>query len=112
MITTYMKHPPRFMTMPRFAMWLLVQDRRARVGVPETVCDCPIAKWLADTGIMPAPQVCGFDVASYTDSIDHETRCRRWPTPKWAGKFITLIDRTGLKYITAGRAMDILDQCA
>lgn len=68
-----------------FKAWLEGKDPRVSVGVPLSKPRCPIGRFLDG---------------------------RDWPIPwpKWTHRFVIGVDKSRLKYITAGRALRILKE--
>lgn len=77
----------KLLTKPKFRKWLEGKKPRAVVGVPFVGIHCPMGRYL------------GEDVFSLSTNI----------YPRWACRFVQQVDESGYIYITASRALHILD---
>ena len=88
-----------------FRQWLEMYAYHM-VGLAGDACECPLVSWLSEMYGQPHV-VCG-GTYSPLDGVDHDPV----PLPKWAQRFVELVDRTyGYRRVLRIGALSLLDRC-
>ena len=88
-----------------FRMWLETYSYHT-VGLAGDVCECPMASWLSE--MHRYPYVVWGGTYSPLDCGEHDPV----PLPKWAQRFVELVDRTyGYRRVLRIGALSLLDRC-
>ena len=84
-----------------FRAWLAAKKPRARVGQADSVCNCPLARYISRL----SGKTAGVSVGCYRPD---ETADLLLCLPDWADAFVAEIDKRPGP-VTARRALEILD---